>query len=346
MDHVSRHFVLVEERDAACAQIRAECTTQLERERQQFKEANSQAADLIKQQAEKLGEMTARIARRSTDSRQLKYMVRGSQDPARSGSVPLAIFEAEPDSVLNRTYNGEWEYAQDAEGRANVNSNPAHWPLILDWLSFGAVPRHPTPAFVAECKYWQLNRLLAKLKAADRQQMVASADRQQSIASAEKQQSIAIQERGRHNLTLSHVIKNDRAGFNLCGTIEHFRSRFLKETDVRISFEAFDQKWELVIDPYGTTVVPYTGDDHYGVDLEISFGRDPFKYLAAKECVDLQTDTEWEERGWLPPPQGHLPWVGPADAFDALQSEPFLDLHGSIQVSVDVLFASRAGSSS
>ncbi len=102
----------------------------------------------------------AMLARRGTDSQLFKYTVRGCEGPHLSGCVPRRIFEAEPDSALAHMYNGEWEYATDEQGRAVVNSNPAHWPIIIDWLSFGTVPTNPPAGLFSECRYWQLDRLL------------------------------------------------------------------------------------------------------------------------------------------------------------------------------------------
>lgn len=67
---------------------------------------------------------------------------------------PHQVFEAEPDSALAHMYNGNWEYYKDNQGRANANSNPVHWPLILNWLSFGTIPTHPTEEFLSECSFW------------------------------------------------------------------------------------------------------------------------------------------------------------------------------------------------
>ena len=64
--------------------------------------------------------------------------------------------------------SGEWQCAPHDQG-ALVNSDPLHWPLILNWLSFGAVPdaSSVSSAFLTECRYWQLDRLLEQLEAAE-----------------------------------------------------------------------------------------------------------------------------------------------------------------------------------
>ena len=63
-------------------------------------------------------------------------------------------------------YNGQWRYTKDERGRAIINSDPRHWPIIINWLSFGTVPDNPTSALISECKYWQLNRLLEAIDCA------------------------------------------------------------------------------------------------------------------------------------------------------------------------------------
>lgn len=106
------------------------------------------------------------LARRNRDSKLFTFTVQGCEGPGLSGCVPRQIFEAEPNSALAHIYNGEWEYTTDVRGRAVVNSDPAHWGVIIRWLSFGTVPANPTPELLSKCRYWQLDRLLAAIDAA------------------------------------------------------------------------------------------------------------------------------------------------------------------------------------
>lgn len=101
-------------------------------------------ADLQAQHDASKAEWEAMLARRSSDSDLFLYVVRGCEGLQTTGSVPRQAFEAEPNSALGHIYNGEWEYVRDEHGRAVVNSNVQHWPMILDWLSFETVPSHPT----------------------------------------------------------------------------------------------------------------------------------------------------------------------------------------------------------
>ena len=123
-----------------------------------------QEAQLLRQaQAAAVVEATQATQKRTTDGKQFTYAVRGSSEPHLRGSVPRCIFDAEPDSMLAQMYNGEWKYPCDEDGRALVNSNPAHWLQILDWLSFGSVPASPSPELVQQCRFWQLTNLLAQI---------------------------------------------------------------------------------------------------------------------------------------------------------------------------------------
>lgn len=149
--------------EAACQEVGEACEIDDSSRCKQLEEAALHEKEQLMKQHEVVMEEAAEMtARRNKDSKQFTYTVRGHTTPALSGSIPHSIFEAEPGSALNAIYNGEWAYAKDDQGRAYINSNPAHWPLILDWLSFGSVPTHPSESFIAECQYWQLHNLLAK----------------------------------------------------------------------------------------------------------------------------------------------------------------------------------------
>ena len=120
---------------------------------------------LESQHAAEANKQESMPARHSSDSKLFKYSVRGLSGHPFSGSIPRSVFEAEPNSALAQMYNGEWEHTKDAEGRAIVNSDPANWPLILNWLSFGSIPSSPSESLLAECRYWQLDKLLAAIDA-------------------------------------------------------------------------------------------------------------------------------------------------------------------------------------
>ena len=128
--------------------------------------AGQEHADLQAQHEAAAAHWEQMLARRASDSKMFAFTIRGAEGPNLSGSVPRQIFDAEPTSSLCQTYNGEWEYTKDEQGRAVINSNPEHWPIILDWLSFGTLPSSPSPALVSECRFWQLERLLSAIGAA------------------------------------------------------------------------------------------------------------------------------------------------------------------------------------
>ena len=242
-----------------------------------------------------------------------------------SGSVPTSIFEAEPDSVLNRTYNGDWSYTRDAEGRACVNTDPAHWQLILNWLSFGSVPQHPSAAFMAECRYWQLSRLLAQLD--------------ERIITGQQE---VLPEDGMYDLTLSQVTRGNRAGFSVCGGIEPATPRPHPHSDgeIEIGFHAFGLDWELRLGRSGQFLTILSGSDDFNADVEISFGSEPVLYTPHKACCRIRRFLG-TKGGWLVPSQGCEDWLTPQTAYEAVQSLPFVGLKGRVQFTMVVLFASR-----
>ena len=105
------------------------------------------------------------LAQHKNDCKLFTFPVRGFEGPQLSGCVPRSIIQAEPNSAPAHTYNDKWGYATDDKSRAVINSNPAHWPMIQDWLSFGTVPKDPSGELISQCRYWQLDRLLAAIEA-------------------------------------------------------------------------------------------------------------------------------------------------------------------------------------
>ena len=177
----------------------------------------------------------AMLARRNADNKQFRYIVRAGQGELASGSLPSQIFQAEPASALARIYDGAWEYAQDAEGRALVNSNPLHWLLILDWLSFGAVPEEPTKAFIAECTYWQLDKLIAAMQAQDMKPVTSS----------------SIPGKRGHHFAVSKAAINDKHGFTVQGNFHNFLPRFMElrvESEaMEVNIDALGSQWVLKV---------------------------------------------------------------------------------------------------
>ena len=227
---------------AACDEVRAECTKQHLLERQQLQQTVDDKADLIKDYKAQLALAADMKQRRQADCSQFCYIVRGIPEANMSGCVPRQIFEAEPDSVLNHLYIGEWEYARDQQGGAVINSNSMPWPVILDWLSFGTVPPSPSPAFIAECKYWQLTNLLDTFQ-------------QSAAAAAAEVQSIKERSDGKHSFRVSRIASGARPGFRLAGVICRFKerlyalgkSRWSPNSQIDIEFEAYRQAWNLLI---------------------------------------------------------------------------------------------------
>ncbi len=217
------------EKNEACLGVKRTCEAETEVALKRLRCACEQEALEVRQQLEAaLAESKQMSALQEANSKQLTYIVRGCKSS--SGSVPRQIFEAEVGSLLNRMYNGEWEYAKDATGQALVNSEPAHWGIILNWLSFGTVPCQPTHEFISECKYWQLNRLLKEIEL---QQNPGPA--QTARFSSEKS----------HDFEVRALEQGECMGFAVEGHIFRFAERFRQDTAIEIHFAAYGAKWKL-----------------------------------------------------------------------------------------------------
>ena len=273
--------------------------------------------------------------RRQADSNQFHYSVRGIQKAGMSGCVPRQIFEAEPESMLNRFYNGEWEHAGDKYGRAVINSDPAHWPLILNWLSFGAVPPRPSPAFIAECKYWQLTNLL---------------DAIEQSAAAAGAQSMTVDLDGEHRFTVSRIIKDGRAGFWLAGVIHGFPARLDSDGAIHMEFQAYGQDWYMLVSKMGLYVQLMSPPPPKSYHVEIGFGPETSCYKATDADCDFDVDTEAADHDLYASMSGMLWSKAPTDdrlglqedELSALQKDPFVDLLGDLQIHVTLLFVRKA----
>ena len=130
--HASATEMLVSQHATAVEELKSQHATAVE--------------ELKSQHALEASNWESALARHASDSNQIKFAVRGMRNHPSSFSVPRSIFQAEPDSALACCYGGDWEIAKDDEGWVFVNSDPANWLLILNWLSFGTVPSNPSKA--------------------------------------------------------------------------------------------------------------------------------------------------------------------------------------------------------
>ena len=151
-----------------------------------------------------------------------------AKGPSCLGAWPRHIFQAEPNSALAHIYDGEWSYATDEQGRAVVNSDPAHWPIIVNWLSFGTVPKDPPAGLVSECKYWQLDGLIAALSPAEPDAPMFS-------------------------VRTTRVDNN--SGFSASTSVANFPQRLdaaaSKDQTLRLPFKAVGREWSLDISSEG-----------------------------------------------------------------------------------------------
>ena len=269
-----------------------------------------------------MAEAKAMSARRERDQKQFAFTVRGHETLELSGCVPSQIFEAEPTSVLNKTYNGEWAYAKDDKRRACINSEPAHWPLIIRWLSYGAVPSLTacTSDFIAECEYWQLENLLAKIK---------------QLRTAEAiQHSLTVQaaKPSEHEIKITHHEEYGRGGFEVTGRIHNFVQRFASSKNVQVQFQVYGAYWALRIKERGVFLALDAAPSEKQIaSYSIIFG--PRHHSWQLPSYD---NTEFVVNGsaW-----GAF-WPGD-DKGEKVQHYPCMDIQGSLQFSAKVLFAQR-----
>ena len=204
---------------------------------------SKQLRELKAQHAAASAESEAMMARRKSDSQQFEYRIRGCESKSASGSVPRQIFQAEPSSALAQIYGGDWEHAKDRQGRAVVNSNPAHWPVILDWLSFGTIPEVCTKELISECRYWQLERFLAAIEDPPE-------DDQQHCS--KRPNDVYVQaEQGSWHLDIWRVVIDGNVGFTAEGHISRFAQRLAEasanDRGISLPFSAAGRDWTMKI---------------------------------------------------------------------------------------------------
>lgn len=298
------------ERERACEEVRRACEEESAAKQKRLEQAfQLEKQQLVRQHEAELACVAEMATRRESDSKQFAYIVRGS---SLSGSVPRQIFEAEPDSVLNRLYNGEWQYALDGQGRAMVNSNPAHWPLILDWLSFNVLPANPTPEFIAECEFWQLGNLLGKLEARRR-----TRDANLSTFSIS----------GQHSFRVSRA---SEGGFTLKGHFCKFPERFRRGQPVEVAFSAFGAEWLFGLSSQG----PYLSNDGNaasGRSLTIVIGTSQPWQACSIESATPYDNSQWG-CGWG------------SSGLEHLLSHKRLEVNGNLPVTVTLLMPQSVAS--
>ena len=277
------------EKDAACQEvsngISDACLRGHDQKRKQLEDATGQEREKLVRQHEAATEEAADMtARREQDSKQFRFTVRGHTTPELSGSIPGQTFEAEPNSVLNKMYNGEWAYATDAAGRACINSDPAHWPLVLRWLSFNIAPDEPSKAFIAECKYWQLDNLLSKMQ----QPQDSSNDDGVTINTS------------KHNLSLTNITRGKRIGFQLEGSVHNFPDSFNKDSkEAHVVFKAFGASWDVTIQEDGAFLSLLSGPSARAAEVQISFGAHEHQamFVDVSRC-NFDPDGDGWGSGW------------------------------------------------
>ena len=278
---------------------------------------STEHADLKAQQSAQAQEWESALARHDSDSKLFKYTVRGCDGPHLSGIVPLSIFEAEPNSALACMYNGEWEYAMDGKGRAIVNSDPDHWPIILNWLSFGAIPSTPSDSLLAECRYWQLNRLLAAIE----HKADGMGDDDAGMVQASKDS---------HHLRVKGTTSGCCKGFSVTGMIHHLPKRLSAAIDpaneISIPFTAVGRDWSLTLCQTGSCLLMLSGLQLTMVQLKMEWGSGANAIVmeCRREKV-LHSESSWG-------------WPCEAGEVERMMHPSMLSIQGSLQLTTTATF--------
>ena len=268
-------------------------------------------AELKSQHAAEAKRWEDATARLEGDSNDFKYSVRGCTGPLLSGLVPRSIFGAEPESALTHMYNGKWEYPRDEQGRAVVNSDPGHWPLILNWLSFGAVPSNPSDGLIAECRYWQLEGLLAAMQSDP-----------SSIPSITQAADDS------HHLNITPFTADGHTGFKVNGKIHHIPKRLAKAvteaSSFSLPFSAIGRDWCFTISQAGFFLTMLT---------ELSITKALWEMrLGSGSCTISQSCSEERliqaGRGWG--------WLSTAGVVASIVHPRMLSIEGSIELEFTV----------
>ena len=312
--------------DAACTKTRDQFAAMLIEVKEELKlqYASRVMQDAREQHDVPMAGANAPPVMRECNQRQLSFTVRGHETVELSGIVPCQIFEAEPDSILNKTYNGEWQYAKDAKGRACINSDPTHWPLILRWLSYGAMPSSPlcTSDFIAECNFWQLDNLLARIE-----QVHTSEEQQQPAVVIEA-------DTDQQSSKVTQISKDRRIGFKMEGKIHNFIQQFASSQNVELQFAAYGAFWTFVVKEQGAYLSLVAGPRVQASDFSVSFGEGQGSWeLCAATGADLEFAVGTGGMGKT--------WLG-VDNVENLQHYPYVDLHGSLLVTINMLFAQHS----
>ena len=279
---------------------------------------STELAELQTQHAAQATEWEAALARHDSDSKLFKYAVRGSSGPHLSGSVPFSIFQAEPNSALACTYNGEWQYAKDREGRAVVNSDPENWPVILNWLSFGAIPSTPTDSLLAECRYWQLDRLLAAIE-----------DKADSIGDDDA--GLVQTTKDSCHLRVKRTSLGSCNGCSVKGMVHNFAKQLSAATDTAsqfsINFTAAGRDWSLKVHQMGFYLHMLTGPKLTRVLMRVQWGCGA---KAVRRETQQEKVLQGDERTWG--------WECKADDMELLMHPSMLSMQGSLQLTVEVTY--------
>ena len=193
----------------------------------------------------------------------------------------------------------------DERGRAVVNSNPAHWPIIVDWLSFGAVPKDPPAGLAAECEYWQLEGLL------------------EAITPAEPEAP---------KFSVRPTTVDSNSAFSASARVDNFPQLLetapSEDQTLNLPFSAVGRVWVLKISPKGVYLLMGSGRAVTCCAMTIALGTGAKAYSMTTRHVDRWVSST--SRGW--PFEDN-------DKFQQLTHPSLLCMDGALEVCITVAFS-------
>ena len=175
------------------------------------------------------------------------------------------------------------------------------------------MPAIPSQAFIAECKYWQLDNLLRAVELADIQ-------------------GICFCKPDNHSFELKPFHKDGRNGFRLQGRICRFIPRLEEANPICVPFSAYGTDWQLEVKKAGAFLVLVKGPPCKQPEVTISFGpsESPWRSNSFPD-----RDLTAGEPGWGTP-------LSAAQLLH-LQHPPYMDLSGSLLVGISLVHRKATG---
>jgi hypothetical protein len=236
--------------------------------------------------------------RRSQEGNRFHFVLAST---GQAGSIPRSFLESEPESLLSKMYNGEWDFARDEQGRALINCHPERWAAILEHLATGAIPKERDPQLLAQARQWNLKRLEQGLEAlAPGLTVMRHVDGRSCTAQC------------RFVSVMEQLGNNNVMKLSFCFPI--------------------DKWWSLDVGVYGVFLMAIAPPGTNSFPKVVVKVKGSLRVLLKDEVIERDFDYEYtdKQRSW-----GNT-WSDWGYGYNELASEPLARAHDSLVVEVDI----------